>query len=302
MSKPEVEFEWKIPKWSDAIERDRARTYFQAYSAAAALYFAEQALAELHAGRTKTWNDFKVPEEAIGCGFHEAVRGVLSHHVVIRNHKIANYHPYPNPLERQSARQLRDSGPVRRRGAEYPIFEENGPENFKGIDIMRAVRSFDPCLPCGCTCIWGMARCSRPIILQCSECHILKRLSSGIDFVSLGAAFSFCDAQRRSGVASEKEFQEKMRQLGTLVGELDQMPGAGSKVATRELVQLLMEVHGAGLEPMVELLSEAGVEPGRPGSAIIHRFGQDPIVRSLLLLYGLHPDTRKPGFYRRLTL
>ena len=30
-----------------------------------------------------------------------------------------------------------------------PIFEENGLENFKGIDIMRAVRSFDPCLPCG---------------------------------------------------------------------------------------------------------------------------------------------------------
>ena len=31
---PEVEFEWKIPKWSNAIERDRARTYFQAYAAA----------------------------------------------------------------------------------------------------------------------------------------------------------------------------------------------------------------------------------------------------------------------------
>lgn len=30
-----------------------------------------------------------------------------------------------------------------------PIFEENGPDNFKGVDIMRAVRSFDPCLPCG---------------------------------------------------------------------------------------------------------------------------------------------------------
>ena len=30
-----------------------------------------------------------------------------------------------------------------------PIFEENPPDNFKGIDIMRAVRSFDPCLPCG---------------------------------------------------------------------------------------------------------------------------------------------------------
>ncbi len=66
MSLPEVEFEWKIPKWSNAIERDRARTYFQAYAAAAALHFAEQALAELHAGRTKTWNDFKVPEEGHG--------------------------------------------------------------------------------------------------------------------------------------------------------------------------------------------------------------------------------------------
>lgn len=28
-----------------------------------------------------------------------------------------------------------------------PIFEENGRDNFKGIDIMRKVRSFDPCLP-----------------------------------------------------------------------------------------------------------------------------------------------------------
>src|SRR5207237_5822598 len=48
--KPEVEFEWKIPKWSNAIERDRARTYFQAYAAAAALYFVQQALAALNAG------------------------------------------------------------------------------------------------------------------------------------------------------------------------------------------------------------------------------------------------------------
>ena len=66
VSKPEVEFEWKIPKWSNAIERDRARTYFQAYAASAALYFAEKALQELHASRTKTWTEFKVPEEAMG--------------------------------------------------------------------------------------------------------------------------------------------------------------------------------------------------------------------------------------------
>lgn len=46
---PETEFEWKIPQWSNAIERDRARTYFQAYAAACGLYFTERALAELHA-------------------------------------------------------------------------------------------------------------------------------------------------------------------------------------------------------------------------------------------------------------
>jgi hydrogenase large subunit len=148
--KPEVEFEWKIPKWSNALERDRARTYFQAYSAAAALYFAEQAMKDLYKGNTKTFEDFKVPDEAIGCGFHEAVRGVLSHHVVIREGKIANYHPYPPTPWNANPRDIYGTpGPYEDAVQNTPIFEENGPENFKGIDIMRAVRSFDPCLPCG---------------------------------------------------------------------------------------------------------------------------------------------------------
>jgi hydrogenase large subunit len=147
---PEVEFEWKIPRWSNTLERDRARTYFQAYAAAAALYFVEEALKELHAGRTKTWTEFKVPKHAIGCGFHEAVRGVLSHHVVIRDGKIANYHPYPPTPWNASPRDLHGTpGPYEDAVQGCPLFEENGPDRFKGIDIMRTVRSFDPCLPCG---------------------------------------------------------------------------------------------------------------------------------------------------------
>ncbi len=149
-SKGEVEFEWKIPRWSNAIERDRARTYFQAYAAAAALHFVEKGMAEVHAGRTRTWSDFKVPQDAIACGFHEAVRGVLSHHVVIRDGKIANYHPYPPTPWNASPRDTHGTpGPYEDAVQNTPIFEENGPENFRGIDIMRAVRSFDPCLPCG---------------------------------------------------------------------------------------------------------------------------------------------------------
>jgi hydrogenase large subunit len=149
-SKPEVSFEWKIPQWSNAIERNRARTYFQAYAAAAALYFTEKALKEMYAGRTTTWSEFVVPEEAIGCGFHEAVRGVLSHHLVIRDGKIANYHPYPPTPWNASPRDIYGTpGPYEDAVQKTPIFEENGPDNFKGVDIMRAVRSFDPCLPCG---------------------------------------------------------------------------------------------------------------------------------------------------------
>jgi hydrogenase large subunit len=68
---------------SEVEQRHRARPRAHLLpglcAAAARCYFCEKALAELHAGRTKTWSDFKVPEEAIGCGFHEAVRGVLSH-------------------------------------------------------------------------------------------------------------------------------------------------------------------------------------------------------------------------------
>src|SRR5699024_9203136 len=39
---PETQFEWTIPKWSNTIERDRARIYFIAYSAAMAVHFVEQ--------------------------------------------------------------------------------------------------------------------------------------------------------------------------------------------------------------------------------------------------------------------
>jgi hydrogenase large subunit len=149
-TKPAASFEWKIPQWSNALERNRARTYFQAYAAGLALHFVEQALAEIRGGHTKTWEKFTVPDEAVSCGFTEAVRGVLSHHMVIRGGKIANYHPYPPTPWNGSVRDSYGTpGPYEDAVQNTPIFEENSQENFKGIDIMRAVRSFDPCLPCG---------------------------------------------------------------------------------------------------------------------------------------------------------
>ena len=75
---------------------------------------------------------------------------MLSHHLVIRDGKIANYHPYPpTPWNASPRDSYGTPGPYEDAVQGTPIFEENGPENFKGIDIMRTVRSFDPCLPCG---------------------------------------------------------------------------------------------------------------------------------------------------------
>ncbi len=115
-----------------------------------ALHFVDQGLTEVRQGVTKVFESFEVPDEAIGCGFHEAVRGVLSHHLVIRDGKIANYHPYPpTPWNGSPTDSYGTLGPYEDAVTGQPIFEENGPDDFRGIDIMRAVRSFDPCLPCG---------------------------------------------------------------------------------------------------------------------------------------------------------
>ena len=149
-SQGEMQLEWHVPEKSNAIERDRARTYHQAYSALVGLHCLERAFIEVRAGRTKSWSDFKVPQDAVSVGFHEAARGVISHHMVIEGGKVANYQPYPPTPWNASSRDVYGTpGPYEDAVQNTPIFEENGPENFKGVDIMRAVRSFDPCLPCG---------------------------------------------------------------------------------------------------------------------------------------------------------
>jgi Fe-S cluster biogenesis protein NfuA len=97
-------------------------------------------------------------------------------------------------------------------------------------------------------------------------------------------------------VANSESFQEKIRRLGVLVGELETIPGGGSTVAARELVQLLMEVHGAGIERIMEIIDESGPQ----GEAIILKAGKDPVVRHLLLLYSLHPDDLETRVLRAL--
>lgn len=158
-SLPEMQLEWKVPQRANTIERDRARAYFIAYAAGMALFFYEQAMQQVYKGDVRTFQQFEVPEDGIGVGFVEAVRGVLSHHLVIRDGKIANYHPYPPTPWNASPRDAYGTpGPYEDAVQGQRIFEENPPDKFKGIDIMRTVRSFDPCLPCGVHMYLGNGR------------------------------------------------------------------------------------------------------------------------------------------------
>ena len=81
-------------------------------------------------------------------------------------------------------------------------------------------------------------------------------------------------------------FQDQIRQLGKLITQFDQMPEGPQKVACRELVQLLMDVHGAGLERVMEIVFD---DPDS-GRAIVDNLAKDSVVSSLLVLYSLHPD------------
>jgi Fe-S cluster biogenesis protein NfuA len=87
-------------------------------------------------------------------------------------------------------------------------------------------------------------------------------------------------------VANGGDFQEQVKQLGNLIAQFDHLPDGPQKTAAKELVQLLMDVHGAGLERIMEIVFEGGAA----GPALIDKLGQDSIAGSLLLLYSLHPD------------
>jgi Fe-S cluster biogenesis protein NfuA/nitrite reductase/ring-hydroxylating ferredoxin subunit len=78
-----------------------------------------------------------------------------------------------------------------------------------------------------------------------------------------------------------------MEQVEGLIRKIESLPDPVARTTSLELVQALMEFHGAGLERLMEIVAEAG----DPGYAIFDDFAADDLVGSLLLLYGLHPLT-----------
>lgn len=86
---------------------------------------------------------------------------------------------------------------------------------------------------------------------------------------------------------ASNEVQSQLKSIEALVHQIEKASDPALTATARELVQLLMELHGAGLERMLEIVNQTTTS----GPSVIEALGRDELVRSLLLLYGLHPDS-----------
>ena len=96
-------------------------------------------------GDTDIFNEPVFPKgEQRGFGFHEAPRGTLSHWIVIRDGKIANYQAVVPSTWNAGPRDENDQpGPYEASLVGNPVANAELP-----LELIRTVHSFDPCLAC----------------------------------------------------------------------------------------------------------------------------------------------------------
>ncbi|MBW3581345.1 MAG: nickel-dependent hydrogenase large subunit [Actinobacteria bacterium] len=154
---PEMELEWRVPEVWNAFERNRGRAYHYMFSQLVSLVSLLQAYDLMRKGEERVAavraEDLPkyIPEEpTLGVGFWGAGRGWLTHFVSIQDRVIDNYQIITPSTINASPRDPWDQpGPYEQAAMNTPILEDlSDPSKFTGIDLMRAIRSFDPCMPC----------------------------------------------------------------------------------------------------------------------------------------------------------
>lgn len=147
---PEMELSWKIPDKLNAFERNRGRAYGAAFTAAIGMICLNQAFGYWRNGETKVSTPFEVPrDERVSMGVWEAARGYLTHHMHMDKGRLINYQiNTPSTWNAAPRDPFGQPGPYEEAIVGTPILESVGDDDIKGIDILRAIRSFDPCMPC----------------------------------------------------------------------------------------------------------------------------------------------------------
>jgi hydrogenase large subunit len=141
-----MEFEWKVPEKVNTVERVRARAYYFAFSAYIMYKTVLAGLSLVKDGKAKIWNKYKKPKGGLGVGLHEAMRGGVAHWCIMKNGLIDNYQIMA-PSTWNSGPKLgdHDLGPYEAAIVNSPISEVG---ELTGVDVVRTIRSFDPCLAC----------------------------------------------------------------------------------------------------------------------------------------------------------
>ncbi len=149
---PETELEWKIPSVWNAFERNRGRAYCIPYTALVCFDNWLRGMEYLKKGQTRVATRYQVPQRGVqrGVGFWGAGRGYLTHHLVLENGTTANYQILtPSTWNASPKDPWGNGGAYEESVANTPLLENfSHPDNYKGIDILRVIRSFDPCMPC----------------------------------------------------------------------------------------------------------------------------------------------------------
>ncbi|HEV2723809.1 MAG TPA: nickel-dependent hydrogenase large subunit, partial [Thermoleophilaceae bacterium] len=165
--------EWKIPETWGAFERNRGRAYSILYTAAIAYDNMLIAYDLLRKGGpdAKLSVPYKVPRDhRIGVGFWSASRGYLTHHMEMDNGVLENYQILtPSTWMASPKDPFGNPGPYEEAVMSTPLLENyEKPEDFKGIDILRSIRSFDPCMPCTTHVHTGNGRIISREVVSCA--------------------------------------------------------------------------------------------------------------------------------------
>jgi hydrogenase large subunit len=147
---PEMELHWETPAILNAFERNRARAYGVAFTAAIGMICLDQAFQYWRKGETAVSTPYTVPrDERVSVGMWEAGRGFLTHHLHMDKGKLINYQiNTPSTWNASPRDPFGTPGPYEEAIIGTPILESLPDEEIKGIDVLRAIRSFDPCMPC----------------------------------------------------------------------------------------------------------------------------------------------------------
>jgi Fe-S cluster biogenesis protein NfuA len=79
--------------------------------------------------------------------------------------------------------------------------------------------------------------------------------------------------------------QQALHRLEELIRALDAHPDPSAKETARELLALVLDLHGIGLAKLMGIVTTA-----EGGTAILARLVENEQVQAMLLLHGLHPD------------